>query len=51
MTVVTQRTMSRQLGVNEDTIDLVKLAPGADAERVQERLTAVTERAFPTTEV
>ena len=49
--VVTQRVMSSQMGVNEDTIDLVKLAPGASAEQVQNRLDNIMERAFPTTEV
>ena len=31
VTVVTQRTMARQMGVSEDTLDLIKLAPGANA--------------------
>ena len=51
VTVVTQRTMARQLGVREDTLDLVKLAPGADAAQVQSRLKTVMEKAFPTADV
>jgi putative ABC transport system permease protein len=51
VTVVTQRTMSRQMGVNEDTIDLLKLAPGADAKQVQNRLENLMEKLFPTTDV
>jgi putative ABC transport system permease protein len=50
-TVVTQRTMARQMGVKEDTLDLIRLAPGADAAQVQDRLKAVMERAFPTADV
>ena len=51
VTVVTQRTMARQLGVREDTLDLIKLAPGADAAQVQSRLKTVMEKAFPTADV
>jgi putative ABC transport system permease protein len=51
VTVVTQRTMARQLGVREDTLDLIKLAPGANAAQVQSRLKAVMEKAFPTADV
>jgi putative ABC transport system permease protein len=50
-TVVTQRTMARQMGVREDTMDLIRLAPGADAAQVQDRLKAVMEKEFPTTDV
>jgi putative ABC transport system permease protein len=50
-TVVTQRTMARQMGVREDTLDLIKLAPGADSAQVQDRLKAVMEKAFPTADV
>jgi putative ABC transport system permease protein len=50
-TVVTQRTMARQMGVREDTMDLVKLDPGADAAQVQDRLKTVMEKDFPTTDV
>ena len=49
VTIVTQRTMARQMGVGEDTIDLIKLAPGAIAAQVQDRLKAVMGRAFPST--
>ena len=51
VTVVTQRTMARQLGVREDTLDLIKLAPGANAAQVQSRLKTVMEKAFPTADV
>jgi putative ABC transport system permease protein len=50
-TVVTQRTMARQMGVREDTLDLIKLAPGANAAQVQDRLKTVMEKAFPTADV
>jgi putative ABC transport system permease protein len=50
-TVVTQRTMARQLGTSEDTTDLIKLSPGADPTSVQDRLKAVMEKEFPTTDV
>ena len=50
-TVVTQHTMARQMGVKEDTLDLIKLAPGGDAAQVQDRLKAVLERTFPTADV
>jgi putative ABC transport system permease protein len=50
-TVVTQRTMARQMGVREDTMDLIKLDPGADAAQVQDRLKTVMEKDFPTTDV
>ena len=36
--VITQRAMARDTGVTEDTIDLIKLAPGANATVVQNRL-------------
>jgi putative ABC transport system permease protein len=51
VTVVNQRTMAREMGVSEDTIDLIKLAPGADAAQVQDRLKTVMARAFPSTDV
>jgi putative ABC transport system permease protein len=43
--------MARNMGVSEDTIDLIKLAPGADAAQVQDGLKAVMSRAFPSTDV
>ena len=49
--VITQRAMARDTGVTEDTIDLIKLAPGANATVVQNRLKAITEKAFPTADV
>jgi len=49
--IVTQQAMARELGNKDDSIDLLKLAPGANANRIQDRLKAVMEKLFPTTSV
>jgi putative ABC transport system permease protein len=49
--LVTQRLMARDFDQTDDVFDFVKLAPGADADKVQARLTRVMERAFPTADV
>jgi len=49
--IVTQRLMARQFDQTDDVFDFVKLAPGADADAVQSRITDVIDRAFPTAEV
>jgi putative ABC transport system permease protein len=49
--LIAQSAMARAFDQTEDTIDFVKLAPGADPARVQALLTAGAERAFPTAEV
>jgi putative ABC transport system permease protein len=49
--LVTQATMARAFKQTEDTVDFVKVAPGADPAKVQALLTAGAERAFPTAEV
>jgi putative ABC transport system permease protein len=49
--LVTQGVMARDFRQTQDLIDFVKVADGADAEKVQALLTAGAERAFPTTEV
>jgi putative ABC transport system permease protein len=49
--LVTQATMARAFDQTEDTVDFVKVAPGADPAKVQALLTAGAERAFPTAEV
>ncbi|HEU4737250.1 MAG TPA: FtsX-like permease family protein [Solirubrobacterales bacterium] len=49
--IVTTSLMTRQFDQRDDTIDFVKLAPGADAAKVQAGLAALMERAFPVAEV
>jgi putative ABC transport system permease protein len=49
--IVSQRTLARDFGQSEDTFDFVKLAPDADPDAVQRRVTAALERSFPTAEV
>ncbi|MFN8161656.1 MAG: FtsX-like permease family protein [Solirubrobacterales bacterium] len=49
--VVTQAAITRLFGVTEDTYAFVKLAPGASPDAVQDRLKAVMDRSFPTTDV
>ncbi len=49
--MITQRSMARNLDQTDDTFDFVKLAPGADAAVVQQRLKAVANRLFPTVDV
>jgi putative ABC transport system permease protein len=49
--LVTQAALARQFGQTEDTIDFVQIEPGANAAKVQDLLTAATERAFPVAEV
>jgi len=49
--IVTQQAMARELGNKDDSIDLLKLAPGANANQIQDRLEAVMEKLFPTTSV
>ncbi len=49
--IVTQGLMARQFDQRDDLIDFVKLAPGADAARVQASLAALMKRSFPVAEV
>jgi putative ABC transport system permease protein len=49
--IVTQGLMERQFDQRDDLIDFVKLAPGAEAARVQASLAALMKRAFPVAEV
>jgi putative ABC transport system permease protein len=49
--VVTQEAMARHFAVTQDTFDFVKLAPGADAGAVQDRIDTLLTRQFPTAEV
>jgi putative ABC transport system permease protein len=49
--IVTQGLMERQFDQRDDVFDFVKLAPGADAARVQASLVALMKRAFPVAEV
>jgi len=49
--LVTQRLMTRDFDQSDDVFDFVKLAPGANADRVQAALTATMERDFPTADV
>jgi putative ABC transport system permease protein len=49
--VVTQEAMARNFAVTQDTFDFVKLAPGADAGAVQDRIDTLLTRQFPTAEV
>ena len=49
--VVTQRVLGRDFGQRDDSQGYVKLAPGADLDTVQTRLSDIVERNFPTAEV
>jgi putative ABC transport system permease protein len=49
--VVTQEAMARDFAVSQDTFDFVKLAPGADASTVQDRIDGLLSKQFPTAEV
>jgi putative ABC transport system permease protein len=49
--IVTHAVLAREFDQREDAIDFVKLAPGAEADAVQDRLTVIIESAFPTAEV
>ena len=49
--VVTQGAMARDFAVTQDTFDFVKLAPGADASTVQDRIDGLLTKRFPTAEV
>lgn len=49
--IVTQAVMGRDFDQTQDTIDFVRVAPGASASEVQNRLEKLAERAFPTAEV
>ena len=49
--IVSQRLMERQFDQRDDVIDFVKLARGADAERVQLTLAALMQSEFPVAEV
>jgi putative ABC transport system permease protein len=49
--VVTHRVLARDFDQTEDSIDFVKLTPGASLDAVQARLSGVIEHAFPTADV
>jgi putative ABC transport system permease protein len=49
--IVAQGLMERAFDQRDDVIDFVKLAPGADAAKVQASLAALMKRAFPVAEV
>ena len=49
--VVTHAAMARDFAVTQDTFDFIKLAPGADADTVQEQINTLLARQFPTAEV
>jgi len=49
--VVTQGAMARDFAVTQDTFDFIKLAPGANASTVQDRINTLLARQFPTAEV
>jgi putative ABC transport system permease protein len=49
--IVTQEAMARYFAVTQDTFDFVRLAPGADASAVQDRIDALLTQQFPTAEV
>jgi putative ABC transport system permease protein len=49
--IVTQGLMARRFDQRDDLIDFVKLAPEADAAKVQASLAALMKRAFPVAEV
>ncbi len=49
--IVTHGVMTRQFDQTEDSIDFVKLAPAANADKVQAVLTGIIGAAFPTADV
>jgi len=49
--IVTHGVMTRQFDQTEDSIDFVKLAPGANADKVQAVLTGIIDATFPTADV
>ena len=49
--IVTQGLMARAFDQSDDVFDFVKLAPGANAEKVQAALIKTMEREFPVVEV
>jgi putative ABC transport system permease protein len=49
--IVTQRLMGTAFDQRDDTIDFVKLAPGANAEKAQAALVKTMDREFPVVEV
>jgi putative ABC transport system permease protein len=49
--IVTQSLLARRFDQRDDVLDFVKLAPGAGAAAVQERLIELMDRDFPTVEV
>jgi putative ABC transport system permease protein len=49
--IVTQRLMGTAFDQRDDVIDFVKLAPGANAEKVHEALIETMDREFPVVEV
>jgi putative ABC transport system permease protein len=49
--VVTQRALARQFDQRDDSFGFVRLAPGADSDAVQRRLSEIVDRNFPTAEV
>jgi putative ABC transport system permease protein len=49
--IVTQAVMGRDFDQTQDTIDFVRVAPGASPDQVQNRLEKLAEKAFPTAEV
>ena len=46
--VVTEQQLARQFAVREPSFTFVKLAPGADADTVQKRVSQAVDRRFPT---
>ena len=49
--IVTQRLMATAFDQRDDTIDFVKLVPGANGKKVQEALIETMDREFPVVEV
>jgi putative ABC transport system permease protein len=49
--IVTQRVLARQFDQRDDSFGFVRLAPGADSDAVQRRLSEIVDRNFPTAEV
>jgi putative ABC transport system permease protein len=49
--IVSQRLMARAFDQTDDFLDFVKLAPGADADRVHSALSDLMDREFPVVEV
>ena len=49
--VVTHAAMARDFAVTQDTFDFIKLAPGANASTVQDRIDTLLAQQFPTAQV